>query len=215
MSRSYAAELTGTLILVMCGIGTGIMGTDLAQGNLAVALFANAFATGLVLYLLITILGPISGAHMNPAVTLYFALSGETGAARAAGYVAAQLVGAALAIALTHLMFGQPLLQTATTVRAAPGLWLGEAIATFGLCLTIAGARLHAPGQLPALVGAWIAAAFWFTSSASFANPAVTFARMFSDTFTGIQPADAPAYVAAQLGAAIVAARALPKLFSR
>ena len=133
--------------------------------------------------------------------------------------MAAQLVGAALAIALTHLMFGQPLLQAATTVRAAPGLWLGEAIATFGLCLTIAGARLHAPGQLPALVGARIAAAFWFTGSASFANPAVTFARMFSDTFTGVQPADAPAdapaYVAAQLGAAIVAARALPKLFSR
>ncbi|WP_284163281.1 aquaporin [Frigidibacter sp. SD6-1] len=215
MTRIHAAELIGTLILVMCGIGTGIMGTDLAQGNLAIALFANAFATGLVLYLLITILGPISGAHMNPAVTLYFLLSREIGPARAGGYVAAQLAGALLAVALTHLMFGQPVVQTAATGRAAPGLWLGEAIATFGLCLTIAGARLHAPRQLPALVGAWIAAAFWFTSSASFANPAVTVARMFSDTFTGILPAHAPAYIAAQLAAAIVAALTLPKLFSR
>ncbi|MCY1125574.1 aquaporin [Frigidibacter sp. RF13] len=215
MTRLYAAELIGTLILVTCGIGTGIMGTDLAQGNLAIALFANAFATGLVLYLLITILGPVSGAHMNPAVTLYFLLSREIGPARAGGYVVAQLAGALLAVGLSHLMFSQPVVQTATTARAAPGLWLGEAIATFGLCLTIAGARLHAPGQLPALVGAWIASAFWFTSSASFANPAVTVARMFSDTFTGILPANAPAYIAAQLAAALVAALTLPKLFSR
>lgn len=215
MTRTLLAEFLGTLILVMTGIGTGIMGVALADGNLAVVLFANAFATGLILYLLITILGPVSGAHMNPAVTLYVTLRGEMRPGLAAAYAVMQSVGALVAVVLTHVMFALPTLQIAATPRTGPGLWLSEGIATFGLVLTIAGALRHAPAQLPALVGAWIAAAFWFTGSASFANPAVTLARCFTDTFTGILPAHAPAYVLAQLAAAALGALVLPKLFPR
>lgn len=215
MTRRLAAECLGTLILVTCGLGTGIMGMTLPGGTGAVTLFANAFATGLVLYLLITILGPISGAHLNPAVTLYMLIGRAIGAGDAAAYVAAQALGALGAVLLSHAMFALPLLQTAATVRTGGALWLSEGVAAFGLCLTIAGALRHAPAQLPALVGAWIAAAFWFTGSASFANPAVTLARAFSDTFTGIRPVDAPGYMAAQFAAAALAALILPKLFPR
>lgn len=215
MQRILLAEFIGTLILVMCGIGTGIMGVALAPGLPGLTLFANAFATGLMLYLLITILGPISGAHMNPAVTLWAVMRGDLGGRMVAAYVAAQLAGAYAGVLLTHAMFAQPLLQIAATPRPGAGLALSEGVATFGLILTIAGALRHAPGQLPALVGAWIAAAFWFTGSASFANPAVTFARMFSDTFTGIRPIDAPAFVLAELAAAIIAALTVGKLFPR
>ncbi len=215
MDRKLWAEAVGTLILVTAGIGTGIMGVDLADGNMAVALFANAFATGLILYLLITVLGPISGAHLNPAVTLFFALRRDISAGQALAYGAAQVVGAIVAVALTHAMFGRAILQLATTPRSSPALWLSEAVATFGLMFTILGGQRHAPGQVPALVGAWIAAAFWFTGSASFANPAVTLARVFTDSFTGILPAHAPAYMAAEFAAALLAAWTLPKLFSR
>lgn len=215
MTHRLMAEYLGTLILVMTGIGTGIMAVDLASGNMALALLANAFATGLILYLLITVLGPISGAHMNPAVTLFFALRRETDAATAVAYAVAQCAGALSAVVVTHAMFGLALWQVALTERSAPGLWLSEGVATFGLLMTIAGALRHASAQLPALVGAWIASAFWFTGSASFANPAVTLARSFSDTFTGIRPADAPAYIAAELAAAALAAALLPKLFPR
>lgn len=215
MAQKLVAEMLGTLILVMCGLGTGIMGMGLAGGTLALTLFANAFATGLTLYLLITILGPISGAHMNPAVTLYLLIGRQIGAGAAVAYVAAQCLGALLAVPLTHAMFGQTLWQVAQTARPGGALALSEFVATFGLCLTIAGALRQAPAQLPALVGAWIAAAFWFTGSASFANPAVTLARIFSDTFTGIRPMDAPAYIGAQLLAAALAAIFLPRLFSR
>ena len=215
MSAKLLAEGLGTLILVMCGIGTGIMGMGLAGGTLALTLFANAFATGLILYLLITIFGPLSGAHMNPAVTLYMLLTRQIGAAMAGAYVLVQVTGALLAVPLTHAMFAQDLFQLATTARSGGGLYLSEFVATFGLCLTIAGATRHTPAQTPALVGAWIAAAFWFTGSASFANPAVTLARVFSDTFTGIVATNAPAYVVAQLVAAILAAILLPRLFSR
>ncbi len=215
MERNLFAEGLGTLILVMCGIGTGIMGMGLAGGSLALTLFAVAFATGLILYLLITILGPISGAHLNPAVTLYLLIQRRIGGAYAMCYIAAQVIGALLAVLLTHAMFGLPLIQTATTARTGANLWLSEGVATFGLMLTIAGAMRHAPAQLPALVGAWIASAFWFTGSASFANPALTLARSLTDTFTGIQFAHVPAYIAAQLIAAVLAAVTLPKLFSR
>jgi glycerol uptake facilitator-like aquaporin len=215
MTRRLAAEGLGTLILVTCGLGTGIMGMALPGGTGAVTLFANAFATGLILYLLITILGPVSGAHLNPAVTLYMLIGRAIGAGEAAAYVAAQSLGALGAVLLSHAMFGLPLLQTAATVRTGGALWLSEGVAAFGLCLAIAGALRHAPAQLPALVGAWIAAAFWFTGSASFANPAVTLARAFSDTFTGIRPVDAPGYMAAQFAAAALAALILPKLFPR
>ena len=215
MQRKLLAEGLGTLMLVMCGIGTGIMGVNLASGNMAIALFANAFATGLILYLLITVLGPISGAHLNPAVTLFFALRREISVGLALSFVAAQATGALLAVALTHAMFGQDILQFATTPRTGSALWLSEGVATFGLMFTILGGLRHAPAQVPALVGAWIAAAFWFTGSASFANPAVTLARAFSDTFTGIRPADAPAYMAAECAAAALAAWVSPKLFPR
>ena len=215
MQRKLLAEGLGTLILVMCGIGTGIMGVNLASGNMAIALFANAFATGLILYLLITILGPLSGAHLNPAVTLFFVLRRKISVPLALGYVAAQAIGALLSVALTHGMFGLDILQLAATPRAGAALWLSEGVATFGLMFTILGGQRHAPAQVPALVGAWIAAAFWFTGSASFANPAVTLARAFSDTFTGIRLADAPAYMAAEFAAAVIAAWILPKLFSR
>ena len=214
MRAKLLAEGLGTLILVMTGIGTGIMGVNLAGGNLAIVLFANAFATGLILYLLITVLGPVSGAHMNPAVSLLFALRGDLGPRRALAYVGAQVIGALLAVALTHAMFGLPILQLATTPRGGSALRLSEGVATFGLMFTILGGLRHAPAQVPALVGAWIAAAFWFTGSASFANPAVTLARAFSDTFTGILPADAPGYILAEVAGALVAALTLPKLFS-
>ncbi len=215
MDRRLAAEFLGTLLLVVTGIGTGIMGVNLAAGNMAVALLANAFATGLMLYLLITLFLPVSGAHINPAVTLYFLIRREIGADSAAACVLAQTAGALVAVVLTHAMFGLPLLQVATTPRGAPGLWPSEGVATFGLMLTIAGALRHAPGQLPALAGAWIAAAFWFTGSAAFANPAITLARCFTDTFTGILPAHAPAYVAAELATAALAALVMPRLFPR
>ena len=215
MTQKLWAEGLGTLILVMTGIGTGIMGVNLAGGNMAIVLFADAFATGLILYLLITVLGPISGAHLNPAVTLLFVWRGDTPPALALAYLGAQVAGALLAVGLTHAMFDLPLVQFASTVRTGPALWLSEGVATFGLIFTILGGVRHAPGQVPALVGAWIAAAFWFTGSASFANPAVTLARAFTDTFTGIRPADAPAYMLAEFAAAALAAIVLPKLFSR
>ena len=187
----------------------------LGIGNLAIALFANAFATGLILYLLITILGPLSGAHLNPAVTLLFVLSREVPVPLALGYVAAQAIGALMAVALTHVMFGLDVFQLAAMPRTGAALWLSEGVATFGLMFTICGGQRFAPAQVPALVGAWIAAAFWFTGSASFANPAVTLARAFSDTITGIRLTDAPAFMAAEFAAAIVAVWVLPKLFSR
>ncbi|MCX8508554.1 MAG: aquaporin [Rhodobacteraceae bacterium] len=215
MTEKLLAEGLGTLILVMCGIGTGIMGMSLPGGSMALTLLANACATGLILTLLITLFGPLSGAHMNPSVTLYLLIGRQINGVGAVLYVMAQIAGALLAVVLTHAMFALPLIQTATTLRTGPHLWLSEGVATFGLMLTIAGATRHAPAHLPALVGAWIAVAFWFTGSASFANPVVTLARCFSDTFTGIRPADAPAYIAAQLIAAALAAFLLPKLFSR
>lgn len=215
MNRALTAEFLGTLVLVMTGIGAGIMGVNLAGGNMAIALFANAFASGLVLYLLITIFAPISGAHLNPAVSIYMAFTGAITPATGARYVLAQLVGALLAVPLTHAMFGLQLWQVASTVRTGLPLWLSEGVATFGLFMTIVGGVRYAPTQVPALVGAWIAAAFWFTGSASFANPAVTLARSFSDTFTGIQLANAPGYIIAECLAAVLAALLLPRLFSK
>ena len=153
MTRTLLSEALGTLILVMCGIGTGIMGMTLAGGTAALALLANAMATGLILYLLITILGPVSGAHINPAVTLYMLVTRQISGAAALGYVLAQILGGLLAVPLTHAMFGQELVQIATTARPGASLALSEFVATFGLCLTIAGALRHAPAQTLALAG--------------------------------------------------------------
>ncbi|MFZ1662768.1 MAG: aquaporin [Paracoccaceae bacterium] len=215
MNRVLVAEFLGTLGLVLASLGTGIMAMQLAPDMTALALFVNAFATGLALYVLITIFRPISGAHFNPAVTLYMVLSGQIAQNRAALYCIAQVAGALCAVPLTHAMFGEDLLQIATTDRSAPRLWLSEAVATFGLLFVIVGGMRSARAQVAALAGAWVAAAYWFTASSIFGNPAVTLARMFTDTFTGIKPMDAPGYILAQLGAALLAWLVLPRLFGK
>ena len=203
MSARHAclAELLGTAALLCAVIGSGIMAENLASGNVAVALLANTLATVFALYVLIETLGPISGAHFNPAVTLLMAMRRALTPARAVAYVLAQLIGAALGAWLAHAMFGLDILQWSQKVRTGPAQWLAEAVATAGLLFVI----LRAPaGKAPALVACYIGAAYWFTASTSFANPAAVFGRMMSNTFAGISPADAPGFVLAQLvGAAV------------
>lgn len=215
MSRPLLAEFFGTLWLVMTGIGTGIMAIALSPDATALALFVNSVATGLALYVLITVFTPISGAHLNPAVTLYMALTRQITLLTALMYGFAQIAGGLCAVPLTHAMFGEALIQIATTDRSAARLWLSEGIATFGLLMVIVGGLRSASPQVPALVGSWVAAAFWFTGSSIFGNPAVTIARMFSDSFTGIRPVDAPGYIVAELAAALLAFVLLPRLFGR
>lgn len=200
MSRASAplAELVGTAALLAVVVGSGIMAERLSPENAGVALLANALATGFGLYVLITVLGPISGAHFNPVVTLSAWIGGALGARAAAVHVAAQLVGAVLGVWLAHVMFDLPVLQASTKARVGLGQFVSEAVATAGLLVTIAGFLRHAPLQVPAAVGAYIAAAYWFTASTSFANPAVTVARSLSDTFAGIAPAHVPLFLLAQ-----------------
>lgn len=199
LPRKLAAEALGTAFLLIGVVGSGIMGETLAQGNTAVALLANAVATGCVLYVLILTLGPISGAHFNPAVTLAFLLRGEIARGPAAAFVAVQIAAGITGVWIAHAMFGQPILQLSQTMRSGPGLWLSEAVATFGLLFVIFGGLRQRPDAVPALVAFYITGAYWFTSSTSFANPAVTIARSLSDTFAGIDPANMPAYVAIQI----------------
>ena len=214
MSRRHAlaAECLGTLLLLAIVVGSGVMGERLANGNVAIALLANAAATAAGLYVLIVLLGPISGAHFNPAVTLALRLNGERFAAPWPWYVAMQIGGAILGVWLAHAMFGLPLWQPGTHIRTGGAQGLSEGVATFGLLLTILlGARFR-PAALPALVASWIFAAYWFTASTSFANPAVTLARALTRSFSGIRPVDAPGFIAAQFVGAAVAvlvARAL------
>ncbi len=196
--KAAAAEFAGTLGLLAIVIGSGIMGETLAQGNVAIALLANALATGAGLYVLITTLGPVSGAHFNPVVTLMQRLRGETLAAHWSSYLLAQFAGAVLGVWLAHAMFDLPILQASSKLRATPGLWISEVVATSGLLATIVLGAKASLDSIAARVGGYIFAAYWFTASTSFANPAVTFARMFSDTFAGILPAHAPAFIAAQ-----------------
>ena len=191
------------------------MGAKLAQGNDAVALLANTLATGAILFVLITILGPISGAHMNPAVSLVAASRGELRWLDAAAYIATQLVFGIAGAWAAHLMFELPALQVSVKVRTGLGQWLGEGIATFGLILTIHGAVRFRRSAVAAAVGFYISAAYWFTSSTSFANPAITVARSLSDTFAGISPNDVPAFITAQLVGAGLAALAGRQLFDR
>jgi len=200
--RALAAELLGTLLLVATVVGSGVMAERLAGGNVAVALLGNTVATGAVLYVLITILGPISGAHFNPAVTLVL------GSERRLATIAAQLAGAVLGVLLAHLMFGAAILELGIKPRTGVGQWVGEFVATLGLLLTILLGSRYRPGAVPALVALWIVAAYWFTSSTSFANPAVTLARALTDSFAGLRPIDVPAFVAAQLAGAFAAKRA-------
>lgn len=197
-SRFLAAEFLGTALLLAVVVGSGHMGETLAQGNAAIALLANSTATGLALWWLIVLFGPISGAQFNPAVSLALAARGEQAWSRALAGTAAQVAGALAGVALAHAMFDLPLFTAGTHARASGGLWLSEAVATCGLLLTILLGRHQAPASLPALIGAYIAAAYWFTASTSFANPAVTLARAFTTTFAGIRLADVPAFVLAQ-----------------
>ncbi len=194
MKRVLASEFLGTCLLVATVIGSGIMAEQLAGGNNAVALLGNTVATGAVLYVLISLLGPVSGAQFNPLVTLFL----ERRHNRAA-MICTQCVGAVAGALLAHAMFGLPLLQESAHIRATHGEWLGEAVATFGLMMTIRLGSRYRPDALPALVAAWIIAGYWFTSSTSFANPAVTLARTLTDSFSGIRAIDAPAFVVMQL----------------
>ena len=203
--RRLAAEFVGTAFLLAAVVGSGIMAETLSPDNPGVALLGNAIATGAILAVLILVYGPVSGAHFNPAVTMAFLLRREIGARDAALYVAVQLAGALAGTALAHLMFDLPLLFASAHARAGPGQWTGEVVATFSLLAAILGCLRWRPEAVPYAVGLAIAAGYWYTSSTSFANPAVTVARAFTDTFSGILPAHAPAFVAAQLAGAALA----------
>jgi len=215
LSRRLLAEALGTALLLAIVVGSGIMGERLAAGNDALALLANALATGAGLVVLITILGPISGAHFNPVVTLVFALRREMGAGVAAAYTGVQVAGAILGVWAAHAMFAEPVFQVSTRLRDGPAQAWSEAVATFGLILAILGTLRFRPDATPVIVGLYITAAYWFTASTSFANPAVTLARSLSDTFAGIAPPSAPAFIAAQLLGAFAAAMAGRWLFGR
>lgn len=206
LPRRLAAEALGTALLLAVVIGSGIMGQRLSGGNDAIALLGNTMATGAGLVVLITILGPLSGAHFNPAVTLVFALRREIGIGAALAYCAVQAAGGLAGVLLAHAMFAEPLLQVSTKLRDGPAQALSEGVATFGLIAAILGALRYRPQATPAIVGLYITAAYWFTASTSFANPAVTIARSFSDTFAGIAPSSTPAFIGAQLVGAVVAA---------
>ena len=205
VTRRVVAEMLGAALLLAIVIGSGIMGERLSGGNVAVALLGNTLATGAGLVVLITVFGPISGAHFNPAVTLAFALKREITALLAIGYVVAQIVGAVLGAYVAHLMFAEPIFQISTKLRDGPAQMFSEFVATFGLLATILGCLRFRPEFTPAAVGLYITSAYWFTASTSFANPAVTIARSLSNTFAGIAPSSAPSFIAAQLLGAVVA----------
>lgn len=204
-ARRLAAEALGTALLLAVVVGSGIMGERLAGGNDAIALLGNTLATGAGLVVLITIFGPLSGAHFNPAVTLVFALRREIGWRLALGYVAAQVAAGIVGVFAAHAMFAEPILQVSSRLRDGPDQAFAEFVATFGLLATILGTLRFRPAFTPAAVGLYITAAYWFTASTSFANPAVTVARSLTDTFAGIAPGSAPAFVAAQLVGALAA----------
>ena len=206
LRRRLAAEGLGAFFLFATVIGSGIMAEHLSGENDAVALLGNTLATAAMLFVLITLFGPISGAHMNPAVSLVAASRRELSWGGAAAYILVQTSFGILGAWAAHLMFELPTLQVSLKARTGLGQWIGEAIATFGLILTILGSVRHRPAWVPATVALYIAAAYWFTSSTSFANPAITVARSLSDSFAGIAPADVPAFVAAQLAGAAAAA---------
>ena len=212
MSRRLLAEALGTALLLAIVVGSGIMGEKLAGGNDAVALLANTIATGAGLYTLIMIFAPISGAHFNPAVTLAAAVWGLISIKESFAYVAAQVAGAVTGVVVAHAMFGLSLIQTSAHARPTLGECLGEVVATMGLLLAIRLSSRTSLPQVAAAVALWITSAYWFTSSTSFANPAVTFARSLSDTFAGIAPDNVAAFIAAQMvgvGLALVVARVL------
>ena len=210
LPRRLTAEFLGTAFLLMTVIGSGIMGERLAQGNDGIALLANSIATGCALYALILIFGPVSGAHFNPAVTLCMALEKRIGRFDALAYIFVQILAAFAGVALAHLMFGESLFSASAKIRTGGAQWLGEFVATFGLVTVIWGCVRQKITAVPAAVACYITAAYWFTSSTSFANPAVTLARAYSNSFAGIRPEDTTAFILAQLAggaAAFVAVR--------
>ena len=215
LTQRLFAEGLGTATLLAIVVGSGHMGEILAQGNAAIALLANAIATGLGLWVLIELFAPISGAHFNPVVSLVFAWRGQIGWRDAAMYILVQIAGAVLGVIAAHLMFELPPLQVGMKVRTGPGQWLSEAVATTGLLLTILLGQRFRPGAVAAMIGAYIASAYWFTASTSFANPAVTLARSLTATFAGIRPQDTPGFVFAELAGAAAALMILGVLLPR
>jgi glycerol uptake facilitator-like aquaporin len=213
MKRTIAAEALGSFFLFATVVGSGIMAEALAGGNVAVALLGNTLATGAILFVLITMLGPLSGAHFNPAVTLVMARRGGPGGTLLLAYIAAQLGGGMAGVWTAHAMFDMPILQLSDKVRTGAGQWLAEFVATFGLLLTIIGTVKARPAAVPAAVALYITAAYWFTASTSFANPAITIARSLSDSFAGIDPQNVPAFIAAQLAGAFAAHGTAKALF--
>lgn len=205
VGQRLGAEMLGTAFLLATVVGSGIMAERLADGNVALALLCNALPTGAILVVMITMLGPVSGAHFNPAVTAAFLIRGELGGCEAAAYLGAQILGGLLGVVVAHLMFDEAIIQFATTARTGPSLWFAEIVATFGLVGTILITIRTRPDAVAMVVGLYITAAYWFTASTSFANPAVTIARGFSDTFAGIRPQDIPAFVGAEILGAIAA----------
>ena len=213
MTRKLIAEAIGSFFLFATVIGSGVMGDSLSGGNVAVALLGNTLATGAMLFVLITMLGPISGAHFNPAVSLVMRLRGELSSAELLAYTIAQIGGGVLGVWAAHVMFALPVIQFSHHARTGTGQWLGEFIATFGLLLTILGTIKSRAAWVPVSVALYITAAYWFTSSTSFANPAITIARSLSDTFAGIAPIDVPGFIAAQLAGALAAHWCAKRLF--
>ncbi|HWU49194.1 MAG TPA: MIP/aquaporin family protein [Asticcacaulis sp.] len=203
--RRLAAEAVGTLLLLAAVVGSGIMAERLAGGNVAIALLGNTLATGAMLVVLITMLAPLSGAHFNPAVSFLFVIKRQLSPVEGLAYVGAQVIGAVAGVWMAHAMFGEAILQVSHKLRAGPAQALSEGVATFGLILTIFATHQARRDFVPVAVGLYIVAAYWFTASTSFANPAVTLARSLSDTFSGIRPTDAPAFIAAQIVGALLA----------
>lgn len=215
MTRRLTAEYLGTAFLLAAVVGSGIMAEGLSPDAPGLSLLANAAATAAILIVLIETLGPVSGAHFNPAVTLAMRLTGAIATLPALLYVAAQITGGLSGVALAHLMFEQPVIQASAHVRTGPAQWLSEGAAAFGLVFFIFGGIRFRPAAIPWIVGLYILAAYWFTASTSFANPAVTIARAFTDTFSGIRGDDAAAFIGAQLIGAALAAPAASFLFAQ
>jgi glycerol uptake facilitator-like aquaporin len=205
LARRVFSEFLATSLLLVAVVGSGRMGVQLAGGNAAIVLLANSLATGCALFVLILVFAPLSGAHMNPLVTLALAREDRRPVREVVAYVAAQILGALCGVALANLMFGVAAWTLSTRIRTGPGLWLGEAVATFGLLLLIVQLSRRRSNAIASAVAAYIVGAYWFTSSTSFANPAVTLARMTTESFTGIRPLDVPAFVLAQVAGTIFA----------
>ena len=215
MTRKLLAEALGTAFLLIGVVGSGIMAETLSPDNTGVALLANAIATGGILYVIITIFAPVSGAHFNPAVTFTFWLKADVPMHEAALYCLVQIGAAILGVWIAHIMFEEQILQLSRTLRTGPSQWVSEVVASFGLVLLILGGIKHAPERIAALVAAYITGAYWFTSSTSFANPAVTIARSLTDTFAGIHPANMPLFIVMQLVGAALALAIARVVFAR